>query len=253
MRKFDKWVRNYSSVYFYARFVDDIIIFSHKKDDALSLIKDLSQSLSDLAGGLTKNDAKTQLFDGLTLKQLDTNDGSAIVSEEFIDYLGYKFFKSHTTKSPQKCSNCKIDLTKPKKETRLYVSIADKKVKKIKSRITLSLVEYIKDGDFNTLLNRIQFLTGNYSIKKSSEGTELRAGIYFNYSQISDLSKLDELNIYYRKLLFCKNGSLGRKLRGRLTTMQISQLNKFCFKAGFNNKTYTAFKFEEMDKIVSCW
>ncbi|MCU0402113.1 MAG: RNA-directed DNA polymerase, partial [Algoriphagus sp.] len=59
MRKFDRWVRSYDSVYYYARFVDDIIIFSNSLKDSLSLIENLNVKLELLAEGLSINHKKT--------------------------------------------------------------------------------------------------------------------------------------------------------------------------------------------------
>ena len=64
MRKFDRWIRSFDSVYFYARFVDDIIVFSNSLKDSLILIANLNSQLSELAEGLTINLKKTELFEG---------------------------------------------------------------------------------------------------------------------------------------------------------------------------------------------
>jgi hypothetical protein len=96
-------------------------------------------------------------------------------------------------------------------------------------------------------------LTGNYSIRKNIDGNDLRAGIYYNYLQVTDLTIFDELNSFYKKTLFSKNQSFGNKLSLALTGVQKEKLNKYCFKTGFNFKVYNSFKFEEMTAIISCW
>jgi hypothetical protein len=236
MRKFDKWVRNYSGVFYYARFVDDIIIFTYSKQSALSFLKVLNENLNEFADGLTINQHKTKLFDGITLEQLNITDGTKLKKDNFLEYLGYKFSKKQE-----------------KKITILEISIADKKIKKIKSRITWSFADYIKNTNFDLLENRIQFLTGNYSIKKNAEGNDLRAGIYFNYSQLNNMAVLDELNTYYLKTLYCRNGNFGNKLNSKLTPTNKNQLKKYCFRAGFENKIYYAFNSTQMAEITKCW
>src|SRR5690606_11262389 len=60
MRKFDRCVRSYDSVYYFARFVDDIIIFSNSLIDSLKLISNLNSQLKELAEGLSINQTKTE-------------------------------------------------------------------------------------------------------------------------------------------------------------------------------------------------
>jgi len=140
------------------------------------------------------------------------------------------------------------------KDIILKISIADMKVKKIKSRIALSFVDYLKTKDFFLLNDRMKFLTGNYSIKKTNEGdSDLRAGIFFNYSQLSDFEVLKELNQYYRKILFSKNDTFGARLNSKLSSEQKERLKKYCFKSGFTKKIYNAFDYSRMSEIVNCW
>lgn len=93
MRKFDRWIRSYDSVYYYARFVDDIIVFSNSHKDSLNLIANLNSKLCELAEGLTINKNKTELFNGKTLENLDIQDGKKSVKNIRLNYLGYLFSK----------------------------------------------------------------------------------------------------------------------------------------------------------------
>ncbi|HBN05407.1 MAG TPA: hypothetical protein DD434_06420, partial [Bacteroidales bacterium] len=178
MRKFDRWIRSYDSVYYYARFVDDIIVFSNSLKDSLNLISNLNSQLSKLAEGLTINQKKTELFDGKTLENLNINNGSKLSKKNKLDYLGYSF----------RVENGRS------KNRKLIVSIADKKVTKIKTRVVKAFFDFAKNKNFGLLEKRIQFLTGNYSIKKSEEENSLRSGIYYNYLQVTDNSVFNELN-----------------------------------------------------------
>jgi hypothetical protein len=162
MRKFDRWVRSYDSVYYYARFVDDIIIFSNSLPDSLKLISSLNSQLKDLAEGLTINYNKTELFDGKTIENLDIENGKKLIKKHKLDYLGYAF----------KVENGRS------KNRKLIVSIAEKKVTKIKTRVVKAFLDFSKNKNFGLLEKRVHFLTGNYSIRKSEEGNSLRAGIY---------------------------------------------------------------------------
>jgi hypothetical protein len=233
MRKFDRWIRRVPGVYYYARFVDDIIIFTNSLQSSLDLVNAINPKLTELAEGLEINNNKTELFNGSSLNK---STGSLLRKSNDLEYLGYRFTKEKRGKTDF-----------------LKVSIAEKKIKKIKTRIVLAFLDFIKNNEFKLLENRIKFLTGNYSIRKNIDGNDLRAGIYYNYLQVTDLTIFDELNSFYKKTLFSKNHSFGNKLSLALTGVQKEKLNKYCFKTGFNFKVYNSFKFEEMTAIISCW
>lgn len=69
LRKFDKWIHSFSGVYFYARFVDDIIIFLSNKEKAENLYNNLEVNLKELCS-LEINADKTELIDGTNFKIL---------------------------------------------------------------------------------------------------------------------------------------------------------------------------------------
>jgi len=225
MRKFDKWIRRLEGVYYYARFVDDIIIFSHSPEVIENIKKQINNKLNELANGLEINESKTESF-----------SGNHIRIDKSLDYLGYKFFKKSQ-----------------RKDEKLNVSISDKKVKKIKTKIIKSLVDYNKNLDFRLLQMRIKFLTGNYSIRKRVNENDLRAGIFYNYSEINDTNVLKELNIFMNKAIYSKNGSFGSKLSRNLTKDQKVKLSTYSFRYGFLNRVYSSFTFDEMKAIISCW
>lgn len=235
MRKFDRWVRSYDSVYYYARFVDDIIIFSNSLKDSISLIENLNPQLKILAEGLSINQKKTELFDGKTLENLDIKSGCKIRQKHKLDYLGYSF-------------RIENGRTKARK---LIVSIAEKKITKIKTRIIKAFLDFSKNKDFNLLEKRIQFLTGNYSIRKSEEGNSLRAGIYYNYLQVTSHSVFIGLNQLLRKSIHSKSPNFGAKIG--LSNLQKSKLSKYCFLAGFEKKVFFEFSYIEMQQIIKCW
>lgn len=235
MRKFDRWIRSYDSVYYYARFVDDIIVFSNSLKDSLNLIASLNSQLSELAEGLTINKKKTELFDGKTLENLDIDKGIKLTKKNKLDYLGYSFSAENGRSKSRK----------------LVVSIAEKKVTKIKTRVIKAFLDFSKNKNFGLLEKRIQFLTGNYSIRKSEEGNSLRAGIYYNYLQVTDNTVFNELNQLLKKTIFSKSPNFGGKIG--LNSTQKNRLTKYCFLAGFNKKVYFEFSYPEMQEIIKCW
>lgn len=277
MRKFDRWVRSYDSVYYYARFVDDIIIFSNSLKDSISLIKNLNPQLKILAEGLSVNEKKTELFDGKTLQSLHVTSGESITkkSRNKLEYLGYSFSKNIV---PEKIVSKKIqninklrytitnkysviennpvsvvllDTIQREKYRNLIVSVADKKVKKIKTRMIKAFLDFSKNKDFDLLEKRIQFLTGNYSIRKTKDGNSLRSGIYYNYFQVTCHSVFVELNQLLRKSIYSKSPNFGAKIG--LSNIQKNKLKKYCFLAGFKNKVHFEFSYVEIQNIIKCW
>ena len=223
MRKFDRWIKSYPSVYYYARFVDDIIVFSNSAKG----LEELKNSInSQLEVGLRKKEVKTELFNGENIRD-----------SRPLEYLGYKFTTS----------------LNPQKKRELRVSIARKKVKKIKTRITLSFCEYSKSENFELLQKRIQFLTGNYSIKRNEDSEDLKAGIFYNYCYLNHFFDLTSLNLYYRKIIYCKKGRLGILLSSKLSDSQKDTLLKYSFIYGHKNKVYHSFSADEMKDIKLCW
>lgn len=165
LRKFDKWLQCFPGVYYYARFVDDIIIFISNEEHALKLWELIEFKLDEYCS-LKINWKKTELIDGKNFKVLKKKYLQRPVFNN-LEYLGYRFY---------------LD---PIPNKKLQISIAKKKVNKIKTRVVRSFVDYSKNNDFKLLQQRIEFLSGNYGIKKSFDGSVLKAGIYYNYPHLN--------------------------------------------------------------------
>ncbi|NMN37728.1 antiviral reverse transcriptase Drt3a [Pedobacter sp. SG918] len=237
MRNFDKAIQRHADVYYYARFVDDIVIFLNSKQTAVDLFENLNLIISNEKLELQINKDKTELIDGLNFKILKKGYNRRPIHNS-IEYLGYKFY---------------LNENENKRENKLQISIADKKVKKIKTRVIKSYLDYTKTNNFELLKKRIKFLTGNYGISKNNDGSILKAGIYFNYTHINDLEVLRRLNIFHKKIIYSRTGSLGIKLNLKLSNIQREALKRHCFVAGFRNKTYNSFTYAEMGQIIKCW
>lgn len=217
MKDFDLNVKRKDGVYYYARFVDDMIIFCSSKETQEKVKKEIEEELKKM--GLELNDKKIQIWDNSSTDELT--------------YLGYEF--SHNEK--------KID-----------ISIAEKKIKKIKTRIVKSFINFVKNKNFNLLENRIKFLTGNMTLEKIDLG-HVNVGIFYNYKLISEKGKqkLRGLDCFYQKILNCKSGKLGVSLSRRLLYGQKKRLKHYSFLFGFENKVRHSFSFQEMNEIKRCW
>jgi hypothetical protein len=119
MRKFDSWIKTSEGVFYYARFVDDIIIFSYSKEKLDLLRSNLNSQLKVLDLNLEINEKKTPPI----------YDGCCLTSTLPLEYLGYSFTKEIKKKKNELVSE-------------LVISIAKKKVNKIKTRIIKALCDY---------------------------------------------------------------------------------------------------------------
>lgn len=189
---FDRALREANGVFFYARFVDDIIIIS-----------------SNL---LTQENVK-KLVDENIPKPLKMHTGGAKVSSHAIpktsfkktdpklfNYLGYKF-KIYQNLHP-------TETVLSNKRRRIVVQISDEKISKIKGRLIDSFVRYIVAGyslkEYQILKNRLMALTGNYYISDPLTGINIKTGIFFSYSEKNEFNgcELADLDRFLRGLLY---------------------------------------------------
>ncbi|MBF4410747.1 antiviral reverse transcriptase Drt3a, partial [Vibrio anguillarum] len=213
LRDFDSYIKSNSNVYYYARYVDDIIIICLDNVEEVDLA--LNKGLESL--GLSVNE-----------KYMVINDRG--LENEF-DYLGVKFRLSNKSSK---------------------YSLSTNKVKEIKTRVIKSIVDYRKNKDDELLINRIMFLTSNYKIHTKTESNNLKAGIYYNNQYITDYSQLAELNEFLRKSLTAKRGSLAKLVR-LIPSSVVSQCIRMSFFEGYINKRMVSFSSKEISNIVRCW
>lgn len=235
IRNFDKAIKHHEGVYFYARYVDDIIIFYSDNIEKLKTV--IVQSLSQKTPELEINFNKSQ-FHSLNVYES--------TQYAHIDYLGYKISAAITP--------CKIDT-----ERDVKVSISDKKIKKIKHRIRKSLMSYRRERNYRLLLSRLRFLSGNQYIIGDIDRTKLKSGIFYNYPLINDYRQLKELDTFYKKLITCKKKPINEIINmiknhgGNSNDTRINQLHNISFKFGFHKKLMNTFPNEVIKKIKRCW
>lgn len=216
MKYFDIELKKQNGVYYYARYVDDIIIFCTTKQAREEAYQRVVEELNKLS--LTLNDEKTIFWDQTK-------------SFPFI-YLGYAFNKI---------------------EDAVKITIAPEKLRKIKTRITRSFVRYTKDGNYDDLLMRIKYLTGNFRLKQLNRILPITVGLYYNYRYINDYSCLTELQMYYEKVLNVKSGKFGSRISRYMTVVQRKILQKYNFVFGFQKRVRYGFNKDMLNKIRSCW
>lgn len=231
LAELDRYIRALPGIYYYARFVDDLIFFSYVPPD--TFMPEIQNLLRDRLG-LEFSAEKSKMSN----LEFDKNRNCVSETKE-LSYLGYRFvFKEQ-----------------PGSIGIFHTRVAVNKIKKIKRRIMLSIHSFIRDGDYNLLKDRIAFLSGNYRLKNDKDNRTLKAGIFYNYSLI-DLSgreELKEISHFLNAAIYSKKGSIGKNLWPKLSHAQRAELGNFCFHAGFVKKIMRKFSSKRMGQINSCW
>ncbi len=237
MRSFDREIRKIKGVYYYARFVDDIIIFSTEE-----ITKDTLTKISTyLPKGLRLNSQKTKVVKfSNTVKELK-------IPVE-ITFLGYKFVRYVETIFNKKKNNQYI---------RLRTTISPKKIKKMKERIVKAFLSFKHHQDMTLLKDRLLFLTANYPLKTIRQEVSkyekvgcLHGGIAYNYPLINDTSCLKELDTFLYQVI---NTSAFAKININFTQEQKAELRKYSFFIGYQRRISRKFKLDRLSQIIECW
>lgn len=235
MRSFDSSIKNHSEVFFYSRYVDDILIITSGRETEKE-IKTFVQNA--LPKGLLLNDDKTYLADGT---QKYTRRATPPPSG-FFEYLGYHFNFDH------------IENFKENKSRNIEVSISSLKISKIKKRICRSFISYSKNKDFDLLIDRIKFLTNNFSIYDIESARKKNVGIYFNYPLLTyPSSSLQELDNFLKNAILSRRGKIFSQSSALLNSKKRQILLGQSFFKGHSGKKYINFSAERISEIKSCW
>lgn len=229
VRSLDQKIQALKHVYFYGRYVDDMVVFTHAPGE--EVVEEIKRVLDSL--GLKLNPDKKEIIECSRDKNL--NDEKL----KCFDFLGYRF-------------GCNMFLTKEGDWRNVAVRIATSKMKKIKSRIAHSFISYSAVPDFQLLLKRLRFLTDSHTLRKGIDGG-LKGGIYYNYNHIDNVKDLIELDSFLIRLIFSKKGSIGKKLGPQLNAIQRRKLVKLSFRAAFEGRFSQGRLWGSMKEIRNGW
>ena len=215
---FDKVIRRIDGVYYYARFVDDIIIFSYKK---IEKFKDIVQS--KLPSGMILHERKDK-----------KSEVSFVDDTEWtFSYLGYKFTAN--------------------KKKLIKIDFSDNKVEKIKSRLVKSFMDYGRNNDERLLITRIKYLTGNRFIQLSN-GLAYTVGFYSSYRNInpSNSDGLIELDKFYKKIIFSKKFRVNKLIPfSTLSQKGLNFVKNVSFLESYKSRPY--YYFSNINRVKRCW
>ena len=235
MRKFDKDIQKIDGIFYYARYVDDIILFS-TKEITKSTLNEIEKMLPD---GLHLNMQKTKIqryYDEEEIKREKIKDVNITIS-----FLGYKFTK----------------YIKNKKIAKFQTTIDSSKIKKIKERLIKAFLDFSKNKDFKLLKNRLLFLSANYPLKTTQKKLStfdkisyLHGGIAYNYPLLDTPYCLKELDTFLHQVLFT---SSFRKINSNFSETEKLELKKYSFYHGYQRRIIRTFKLNQLADIVKCW
>lgn len=172
MRDIDNRIKELEGVYYYQRYVDDIIIFATPK-------------IVGNGSVLYDKISKLVMKYGLELHTKEESRKTAIIDNSTafaFDYLGYRIEKTND-------GTCKF-------------SISENKIEKIEYEMLKAITDFKKDihskkrlfgmTALNFLLLRIKKLTSNYRLTGNKH--DVMTGIYFRYPLLTDINQLVSLD-----------------------------------------------------------
>ncbi|MCF2914594.1 RNA-directed DNA polymerase [Pseudoalteromonas sp. Cn5-37] len=242
---FDKKILENKDVFYYARYVDDIIIIAKSGKKA----KEFQNEIKNLIPKPLKfhNTSNKQAALNIPKSSEDSNNKNIVLKFSF---LGYEFTISDTTEIDKNCFSL------PRRK--IDIDISENKIDKIKERTRLTLIHFLKShfpmgSEYQKMILRLKFLTSNYDLPIPNKGKTIKSGIRYNYRFITSDKSLKELDRYLSMLLFSKNSKTSRKLRNVLGIDNVRDLAHFSFSSGYNLKKHCKFTTEELDKIKEAW
>lgn len=204
MEKFDQEVRALQGVYRYFRYSDDIVIFAYAN------VRDIEAQLVHLLpDGMHFNPKKQELVDCAKKDQ---------GIEKAFEYLGYRL----STASGMGGDKPRV----------VDVTISTAKIKRLKSRVILTLKAFRKDGDGGLLLDRLRFLSSNYQINRHGasnwiHGKRVRSGIYYNYRRCGRYKASEFESVVPQSLAELDNFTHGL-LKSHVASLRPPSRDTFC-------------------------
>lgn len=227
MRDFDNDIKNLENITYYARYVDDIItVFTpNNKYDSTNYLNLIDEKITRYGLARNTNISKNKLTD---MRQNSINFN--------FNFLGYK-----------------IDFSPNK----LKIEISDNKEQRYKNKINLAIDDYNTSSKYDErnarklLIKRLRYLTGN--IRLLGVKKDILIGIYFSNQQITEQTKLQELDNYLTSVAIDTNLQPYSRLNLANGDKLRIKLKSFKFVDGFKEKKFYKFSKNELEEILSIW
>lgn len=242
LKEFDQLVSTHYEVYYYQRFVDDIIIITTMNEDKQKFLKLLSSHLKTANSNLCFNFAKQRIMD---IKRL-IDSAPISKSDEKIEFsfLGYKY----QILNPW----VKRDKRKWNRRT-VEIGISKKKVKHFKTKIYQSFYDYLSTMDSALLIDRLTFLSTNRDMV-SSKNKKIATGIFYNYCMIGkNVSDLQKLDTTLHHLVLSPQGRINKMIHTSIPIDLKKQVLKISFQRGYEKKIFKKYSLDRLSEITKIW
>ncbi len=234
---FDNYLKNHEVVYFYSRFIDQLVIITNTNEEPIEFERDANHQLPCGLRFADRHETKKGPWSFSDSTGLKRSDGQELA----IDYLGYHFSVSNP-KGAKKGSYRLID-----------INISSKSLSEIKSRIVRAFLEFTKTREADTLIDRIRFLTSNFVVINKTTGVRQMCGIYHSYPRITDHAGLLELDRFLRNIILAKKGRVYSKTTSVLDAKLKRKLLSFRFSDGYKTKRIVRFSRTELANFQRYW
>jgi hypothetical protein len=238
MQNFDTTVSILDQVYYYARYVDDMILVVNPtiSVDVVAKIEHM------LPPGLVLNNKKIRCCSachGINYSNEKCYRNETMV----IEFLGYEFLVENPAEMPGRGEKRNV-----------CIEISRAKVARIKKRMIRSLLAFARNGDFELISDRFKYLSSNFGISDKNTGKRVLAGIYYGYPLLDDSAdSLRELDAFLRTLIFYQHGRFSGTNAVAFTSAQRRKLLTFSFLNGHRERNYVNFSTRRIGKIQECW
>ena len=240
LKPFDSIISNHKEVFYYTRFVDDILIITSTFEDKPKFFKWVQKQL---LGDLHFNHTKKHII--TVKKRVRSIDEAEGIQVAHFNYLGYEFNVTDTrlTGKTEKVAN--RDVT---------VDLSQIKIDQLKQKVSKSFYNFHKNHDYFLLKDRLTFLVTNRELKQKKSKRAIPTGIYYNYSAINiDSKKLLSLDNFLKGSITFSRGRLGRLINQTLTIQQKRELLKLSFTRGFKKRIHREYSPNRLKEISRIW
>jgi len=232
LSELDANLANQPGVYFYSRFVDDIVLLAANSRSARDFSQIATDCLSNIPGNLSLNTNK-----GATIAISEHTDSSRLSAS--FDFLGYRFESNDSHRG-------------------ISIDISCSKAKRIKSRMIASFCEFCRTNHFPDLLTSMRFLSGNTAlVRRGVKARAMRTGIYYSYPALTSDTYEDgtlcALDRFARAVLFGSKTKLSNNLQKMLVPAQKKMLLRCSFVAGHRDKIFFRISRDKAQKLVEGW
>ncbi|OKR77687.1 hypothetical protein C5F84_10015 [Pseudomonas aeruginosa] len=247
MLEFDQSIRHDNDVFFYGRFVDDVIAITSDRKNKDNFDEFVTECLPS---ELVLHDGEKRSFYPIPPIHSAKKKNEPIQKYYELSYLGYRIRISN---------NSTNDMLLGAFRREVLVDISQNKIIKLQSRLIKSFTNYLgskrKASDFKLLKNRIRAITGNYEVRDPTTKITIKTGIYFNYihKNTSIDCALLKLDRFFRGLIFSSDFPLSKRIQKALPMRRRKILIGYSFKTGFDNKRFHSFSYKSFEIIKKVW